>query len=67
VGKPEGRRPFGIPRYRWEYNSRMDIQEMVCGAMDCIELFQDRNRWWALVNVVMGLHFPQNVRNFLTS
>jgi hypothetical protein len=36
----------------------MDLQEMVCGAMDWIELFQDRDRWWAIVNVVMGLCFP---------
>jgi len=66
VGKPEGRRPLGIPRCRWEDNIRMDLQEMLCGAMDCTELFQDRDRWWALVNVVVGLRLPQNVRNFLT-
>jgi len=64
VGKPEGRRPHGRPRCRWEDNIRMDFQELVCGAM---ELFQDRDRWWAPVNAVMGLCLPQNVRNFLTS
>jgi len=67
VGKPEGRRPRGRPRCRWEDNIRMEFQEMVCRAMDWIELFQDRDRWWALVNVVMGLCLPQNARNFLTS
>jgi hypothetical protein len=64
VEKPEGRRSLGRPRCRWEDNSRMDFQEMICGAM---ELFQDRDRWWALVNAVMGLCLPQNARNFLTS
>jgi len=44
VGKPEGRRPLGIPSCRWEDNIRMDLQEMVCEAMDCVELFQDRDR-----------------------
>jgi hypothetical protein len=58
VGKPEGRRPLGRPRCRWEDNIRKNLQEMVCGAMDWIELFQDRDRWSALVNAVMGLHLP---------
>jgi len=66
VGKPQGRIPFGRPRCRWEDNIRMDLQEMVCGTMDWIELFRDRDRWWALVNAIMGLRLPQNARNFLT-
>jgi len=42
VGKPEGRRPLGIPRRRWVDNIRMDLQEVGCGYMDWIGLAQDR-------------------------
>jgi len=58
MGKPEGKRPLGRPRLRWEDNIKMDVQEMGCGAMDWIELAQDRDRCRALVNVVMNLRFP---------
>jgi len=58
VGKPEGRRPLGRPRHRWEDNIRMDLQELECGGMDWIELAQDRDRWWALVNAVINLRIP---------
>jgi len=34
VGKPEGKRPLGRPRHRWEHNIKMDLQEMGCGVMD---------------------------------
>ena len=43
MGKPEGRRPLGKPRRRWEDNIKMDIQEVVCEVMDWIELTQDRD------------------------
>jgi len=55
VGKPEGKRPLGRPRRRWEDNIKMHLQEVGCGGMDWIELAQDKNRWHALVNVVMNL------------
>ena len=48
VGKPEGKRPLGRPRCRWEDNIKTDLQEMGCGGMDWIELAQDRGRWWVL-------------------
>jgi len=44
VGKPEGKRPFGRPRRRWEDNIKMNLQEVQCGGMDWIELAQDRDR-----------------------
>jgi len=55
VGKPEGKRPIGTPRRRWEGNIKMDLQEVGCGAMDWIELVQDGDRWPALVSAVMNL------------
>ena len=67
VGKPEGKRPLGRPRHRWEDNTKMDLQEVGRGGMDWIELDQDRDGWWALVNAVMNFWVPQNARNFLTS
>jgi len=53
VGKPEGKRPLGRPRHRWEDNIKMNLQEVGCGGADWIELAQDRDRWHALMNVVM--------------
>jgi len=58
VGKPEGKRPLGRPRRRWEDNNIMDLQAVGCGGMDWIELAQDRYRWRALLNAVMNLRFP---------
>jgi hypothetical protein len=55
VGKPEGKRPLGRPRPRWEDNIKMVLQDMGCGGMDWIELAQERGRWWALVNAVTDL------------
>ena len=58
VGKPEGKRPMGRPRRRWEYNNMMDLRE-VGGSGDWMELAQDRDRWRALANnTVMNLQVP---------
>jgi len=58
VGKPEGKRPFGRPRRRWEDNIKMGLQEVGCGGMDWIDLAQDRERRRAFVNAVMNLRVP---------
>jgi hypothetical protein len=55
VGKPEGKRPLGRPRRRWEDNIRMDLQEVGWRCEDWIGLAQDRDRWQALVSAVMKL------------
>jgi hypothetical protein len=57
VGKPEGKRPLERPRRRWEDNM-MDLQEVGGGYGDWMELPQDRDRWWALVNTVMNFRVP---------
>jgi hypothetical protein len=58
VGKPEGKRLLGRPRRRWEDNIKMDLQEVGCWGMYWIELAQDRDRWWELVNAVMNIQVP---------
>jgi hypothetical protein len=58
VGKPEGKRPLGRHRRRWEDNIKMDLRETGWGGMDWIELAQDRDQWKALVNTVMNLRVP---------
>ena len=55
MGKPEGKRPLGRPRHRWEDNIKMNLQEVGCGGMDWIRLAQDRYRWQARVNAVLNL------------
>jgi hypothetical protein len=59
VGKPEGKRPLGRPRRRWEDNIKMDLQEVGGRFGDWMELAQDRDRWRALVSTVMNFRcFP---------
>ena len=57
VGKPEGKRPLGRPRRRWEDNIKMDFQE-VGRSGDWMELTEDRDRWRALVNTAMNFRVP---------
>jgi hypothetical protein len=58
VGKPEGKRPLGRPRRRWEDNVKADLQVVECGGLDWIELAKDRDRRWEIVNAVMNLRVP---------
>jgi hypothetical protein len=58
VGRPEGKRPLGRPRHRWVDHIRMDLGEVRWGDEDWIGLAQDRNRWRALVNLVLNLRVP---------
>ena len=58
MGRPEGKRPLGRPRRRWEDNIKMDLQEVGCGGVYWIELAQDRDRWRELVNAIMSLRVP---------
>ena len=58
VGKPEGKRPLGRPRRRWDDNIKTDLQEVGFGSMDWIQVAQDRDRWRALVIAVMNLRVP---------
>jgi len=54
--------------YKIKYSTRkMDLEEVGCGGMDLIDLAQDEDRWWPLVNAVMNRRVPKNVGNFLTS
>ena len=54
MGNPEGKRPLGRLRRRWENNIKMDLEEAGCGDMDWIELAQDSDRWREFVNAVMN-------------
>jgi hypothetical protein len=58
VGKPDGKRPLGIPRHRWLDGIKMDITEIGWDGIDWIDLAQGRDQWRALVNTVMNLRVP---------
>jgi hypothetical protein len=58
VEKHEGKRPLGIPRRRWEENKKTDLREIGWGAMDWIDLAQDRKVWKVLVDKIMNFPFP---------
>jgi hypothetical protein len=67
VGRPEGQGPFEGPRYRWEDNTKIDLQEVGWGDMDWIDLAQETDRWRVFANEVMNLRVSKDARNFLTS
>jgi hypothetical protein len=58
VGRPEGKRPLGRPRHRWEDNIKMDLREIEINEANWIWLVQDRVCWWAFVTMVMNLWVP---------
>jgi hypothetical protein len=58
VGRPEGKRPLGRPRRRWEDNIKMGLGEIGIGGTNWIRLAQDRVQWRAFVNTVMNLRVP---------
>jgi hypothetical protein len=58
VGKPEGKRPLGRPRHRWDVNIKIDLREVGGGCGDWIELAQDRDKWRALVGTVRDFRVP---------
>ena len=58
VGKPEGKRPLGRPRRRWENNIKMDLREVSCDPGDLIAVAEGRNQWRAYVTAVMNLRIP---------
>jgi hypothetical protein len=57
-GEPEGKRPLGRPRSRWEDNFKLDLQEVGCGGIDWIDVAQDRERRRTLVSAVMNIRVP---------
>jgi hypothetical protein len=59
VGKPEGKRPMGRPRCRWEDNIKMELQKVGGACGDWMELAQDMDRWRALVGTVRNLRGPK--------
>jgi hypothetical protein len=58
VGRPEGNRPLGGPRRRWEDNIKMDLREIGIDGANWVRLAQDRAQWWAFVNTVINLRVP---------
>ena len=59
IPRPEGKRPLGRPRRRWGDNIKMGLQEVGGGCEDWMELAQDRDRWRALLSMVMNLRVPK--------
>jgi len=64
VGKPEGKRPLGKPRSKWQYNIKYILNRM--GSEDSIHVVQDRDNWWAILKTVISLRVPKNVGKILT-
>jgi hypothetical protein len=67
VGKPEGKRPLGRPRYRWVDDIKMDLREIGWDGIDLIDVTQDKDQWRALLITVVNLRVPQSAGIFLSS
>jgi hypothetical protein len=65
MGKPEGRRPLGRSRHRWEDNIKTGLRERGCGDLDWIQLAQDRDQWRALMKTIINLRILYNVGKIL--
>jgi hypothetical protein len=65
VGRPDGKRPLGRPRHRWEDNIKLDVREIGIDGVNWIRLAQDRVQWRAFVNTVMNLRVLQRKDTFL--
>jgi hypothetical protein len=66
VAKPEGNRPLGRHRRRWEDSIGMDLKKMAWEGVDWVDLAQGRDRRWAVVNAAVNLWLPQLAGNFLS-
>jgi hypothetical protein len=66
VRKCEGKRPLGSARHRFEDNIRMDLRETGWEGVDWMHLTQERDQWWALMNMEINLWVPYKVGSFLT-
>ena len=64
--KPEGKRPLGRPRHRWEYNIKIGLQVVGYEGMDWIYQVDYRDRWWTLVDEVSSIRVLQNAGDFVT-
>jgi hypothetical protein len=58
IGRPEGKRPLGRPRRRWEDNIKLDLRKIGIDGVNWIRLAQNRVQWWAFVNTIMNLRVP---------
>ena len=67
IGIPEGKRPLGRLRRRWEDNIKVDLLGVGCGGTDWIDVAQDKDSWLALKNRVLNTRVPLNAENVLTS
>ena len=67
VGKPEGKRPLGRRRCRWEDNIKTELKEISSEGVELIYLAHNKDRWRAVVNTVTNFQFPQNAGYFLST
>jgi hypothetical protein len=65
VGRPEGKRPLGRPRHRWEDTIKMNLRKIGIDEANWIQLVQNRVQWWDFVNMVMNLQVPSRKKDIL--